>query len=89
MTDCLAPHLPEPQPNHKRLAWLPSRNDPRYRALAWTCHCADVIYELCMAGGQSYLRRTDLTTGNVSETHGMRVREGEALWQTLLQGRAQ
>jgi hypothetical protein len=87
MTDCLAPHLPKPQPNHKQLIWLQTCNDPRYRALAWTCHCADVIYELRAAGGQTYLCRTDLNTGKVLETHRMGMREGHAIWQALLSGR--
>lgn len=88
MTDCLAPHLPPPQPSCVRLVWLSPRNEPRHRALAWTCHCADVAFELCAAGGQTLLRRTDSSTGKICETHRMSMREGEVTWQALLSGRA-
>jgi hypothetical protein len=87
MSECLSPHLPEPQPNHKRLTWFKACKDSRRRTLAWTCHCDVIIHELCVAGGQSFLRRTDLATDQVYETHRMRIRDGDALWQALLQGR--
>lgn len=87
MSDCLSPHLPEPQPNCTRLVWLMARNEPRRRALSWTCHCAGIVYELCAMGGQAFLRRTDPETGKAFETHRMSTREGEATWQALLSGR--
>lgn len=87
MSDCLSPHLPEPEPNHKRLTWFKACKESRRRTLAWTCHCQDVIHELCAAGGQSYLRRTDCAADEVFETHRMLIRDGNALWQALLQGR--
>jgi len=88
MSDCLSPHLPEPEPNHTRLTWFKARKEPRLRTLAWTCHCEVVLHELCTAGGQFFLRRTDLATDEVYDTHRMRIRDGAALWQALLQGRA-
>lgn len=88
MNNCLSPHLPEPQPNHARLTWFTARPEQRRRIIAWTCHCDPVIYELCTAGGQFFLLRTDLAAKEVRETRRMRLREGQAVWQALLQGRA-
>jgi hypothetical protein len=86
MSDCLSPHLPKPQSHCTRLVWLSARDEPRRRTLAWTCHCADVIYELCTTGGQSYLRRIDSETGEIVETHRVNARDGQAMWEALLSG---
>lgn len=88
MTDCLSPHLFPPQPGFRLLTWLQTRNDPRERTLAWTCHCQPVIYELCAAGGQSFLRRTEPATRSITETHRVSTRDGQRLWADLLEGRA-
>lgn len=87
MSDCLSPHLPEPHPGCKRLVWLKARNEPRRRALLWTCHCDDVVYELCATGGQAFLWRTDPATEKGAETHRVSMRQGQAMWQALLEGR--
>lgn len=59
MSDCLSPHFSEPEPNHKRLTWFKAGKDSRRGTLARTCHCDVLLHELCTAGGQSFLRRTD------------------------------
>ncbi|KAB8197661.1 hypothetical protein FH608_003770 [Nonomuraea phyllanthi] len=73
-------------PNWTKLVWIDARNDPRRKTLDWTCHCAEVVYELCAAGGQTYLRRTDTGTGMIDETHRMSPRAGYATWHALLTG---
>jgi hypothetical protein len=88
VNDCLAPHLPEPQPICTRLVWLTARNEPRRRTRLWTCHCDDAIHELCATGGQAFLRRTDPGSGKAFETHRMSTRKGDATWQALLSGLA-
>jgi hypothetical protein len=83
----LSPHLPEPEPNHERLTWFKASKESRRRTLAWTCHGDVIFHELCAAGGQSFLRRTDLATDEFYETHRIRIRDGDALWLALLEGR--
>ncbi|GAA3645262.1 hypothetical protein GCM10022224_004810 [Nonomuraea antimicrobica] len=82
----MSPHLPDPEPDHTRLTWFKARKEPRRRTLAWTCHCDVVVHELCTAGGQAFLRRTDLATEEVYETHRMSTRAGCAMWHALLSG---
>lgn len=87
-TVCLATHLP-PFQGGKELAWHESRRSARVRVVAWTCHeHRRTWYELCEAGGVSFIRRMtgDEMTPKVSETHAWRRVEAQAMWIALLSG---
>ena len=87
MKRCLAPHVGPLQAGHVLLAWIDPRDDGRRRVIAWTCDCRSVVYELCSAGGQSYLRRTVQGARlDVTETPRTRASEAHDLWAELLTG---
>ncbi len=90
MKDCVSPHVPVRQSDCERLAWFPHTGGDRVRALAWTCECRSVIYELCESGGRTFLRRIVQRSGRpeVSETHRMRADESRAVWAAILTGMA-
>lgn len=88
MKRCLAPHVGPLQAGRVSLTWINPRDDGRRRVIAWTCDCRSVVYELCSAGGQSYLRRTvQGAHPEVTETPRTRASEAHDLWVALLTGR--
>ncbi|MFF0243544.1 hypothetical protein [Streptosporangium sandarakinum] len=88
MSECLAPHVGPLQAGHVLLTWITARRDERCRVIAWTCHCRSVVYELCSAGGQSYLRRTvQGPRPDVTETARTNASTARELWAALLTGR--
>ncbi|GLW23631.1 hypothetical protein Mame01_36740 [Microbispora amethystogenes] len=59
---CLSPHWEMRQKDHVKLVWHePFEGVRRSRALAWTCDCRAVVYELLQAGGQAFIRKTTQT----------------------------
>ncbi|GHE49484.1 hypothetical protein GCM10017673_58600 [Streptosporangium violaceochromogenes] len=89
MSGCLSSHLPVPQSNPAPLTWIRPRSGERCRVIDWTCGCRSVVYELCSAGGQFFIRRT-VQGANRTVAETSRGREGETrkLWTALLTGRA-
>jgi hypothetical protein len=84
-----------PRPECRKLEWVEQYSGARFatvRVRAQTCTadtCSRVVYELCHAGGQAFLRRR--TRGGrpvVRETPPMRTAEAEQAWQDVLYGRA-
>ncbi len=71
--------------------WLPIERRPdRVRVVAYTCECRSLVFEHCMAGGQSFIRRYDRSTPspNIMESPRMRVVDAMALWRQLMNGEA-
>lgn len=73
-----------------RLVWREtSKIKERARVVAWSCHCRSAVYELCRAGGQSYIRRTDYDEKGetVYETYRWSFIKASEVWAALLEGR--
>lgn len=88
---CLSPHVAPPHKNCMRLRWhLPFKGVDRVRVLLWTCPCKAVVYELCQAGGQVFIRRTlQHEDGSaVHETFRWSLSEACKVWSALLTGQA-
>ncbi|MFG6200834.1 hypothetical protein [Nonomuraea sp. JJY05] len=74
-----------------QLAWRkPSKAEERARVVAWSCHCRTIVYELCRAAGQSYIRRTEYDDNgeSVFETYRWSFKEAAEVWAALLEGQA-
>ncbi|GIH47421.1 hypothetical protein SAMN05421833_11780 [Microbispora rosea] len=87
--ECLSPHWEMRQKDHVKLVWhKPFEGVERVRALAWTCDCRAVVYELLQAGGQAFIRKTTQTepTPKVKETHRWPIEEARRVWHALLLG---
>ncbi|GGO07800.1 hypothetical protein GCM10010116_15710 [Microbispora rosea subsp. aerata] len=89
-TWCPGLHLPPEQPGCVRLEWLPeTRRTAHVRVVRHTCgDCQAVTYELCVAGGLMFIRRTDRTkrTPQVHETERLITCRARAMWRDLLLG---
>lgn len=85
---CLSPHVAMPQKSCMRLRWHPPfEGVNRVRVLSWTCPCKAVIYELCQAGGQTFIRRTlQEERPEVHETYRWSLSEALKVWTGLLAG---
>jgi hypothetical protein len=87
---CSAFHLPPFTGGGEPLAWHTSHRFARIRVVAWTCFEHRVTwYELCTAGGLSFIRRTsgDADSPKVAQTHAWPYEHGRAVWDLLLTGR--
>ncbi|GAB3144437.1 hypothetical protein [Microbispora hainanensis] len=60
------------------------------RVLAWTCDCLAMVYELCQAGGQGFIRRTlqNEDAPEIRETHRWPLGQAREIWAALLTGMA-
>ncbi|MEV8635243.1 hypothetical protein AB0395_26655 [Streptosporangium sp. NPDC051023] len=88
---CSAPHPLPLQDGHRTLIWRPLYRFERARVTAWTCYEHRITsYELCEAGGVSFIRRTVVSKGRriVSETDAWSCGEARVIWAALLAGRA-
>ena len=82
---------PSPQQDHMQLVWHPPFcGVSRVRVLAWTCECRATFYELCQAGGQSFIRRTLQCEPQheIKETFRWPLRQAHGVWASLLCGEA-
>jgi hypothetical protein len=73
------------------LGWgPPNHRFDRIRVSKHTCWCRATSYELCHAGGLSFIRRTHRLDGRVvvHDTPPVLAREAEELWTLLLAGEA-
>lgn len=73
------------------LAWHGSRRFGRVRVVAWTCHEHRVtFYELCDAGGLSFIRKTVQDKGKVTVFHSDAWSPAQArvVWIRVLAGLA-
>ncbi|WP_055483446.1 hypothetical protein [Sphaerimonospora mesophila] len=71
--------------------WLePQRRCARVRVREHTCECRARIYELCQAGGLSFVRRTDRTPKGpqVMETEWLPAARARELWHKIITGHA-
>ncbi len=88
---CLLSHPLPLQDGHRILIWRPLYRFERARVMAWTCSEHRITsYELCEAGGVSFIRRTVVNKGRriVSETEAWSCEEARVVWAALLAGRA-
>ncbi|WP_133306102.1 hypothetical protein [Microbispora triticiradicis] len=88
---CLSPHVPDRrQPGCTKLAWFEPWGGARVRVVAWTCDCLAIVYELCQAGGQGFIRRTlqNEDAPEIRETHRWAIPQARDVWAALLTGRA-
>lgn len=88
--ECLSPHLPRLLPDGRRLPWIYPWGARNTRVITWTCDCMAMVYELCQAGGQGFIRRTlqDESRPEVRETHRWQLHEAHEIWALMLTGRA-
>jgi hypothetical protein len=81
------PHVAPPQDNHERLAWAsPTARSGRVRVRHHTCNRCAPCYELCVAAGLAFIRRS--ADGVIHETTWMTATETERIWASLLRGAA-
>ncbi|MEV0350668.1 hypothetical protein AB0H88_33205 [Nonomuraea sp. NPDC050680] len=67
--DFHGPHFGPPQADHVKLTWYEATYRARWiRVVSPSCECNRTLYELCAAGGQGFVRRTDRTEGTTHET---------------------
>ncbi|MFC0864465.1 hypothetical protein ACFHYQ_19420 [Sphaerimonospora cavernae] len=81
----------EPQEGYERVNWRKSvPRAPRVRVRRHTCDCKAIVYELCQAGGLSFIRRFSRSGGKtlITESDWVRVPEAEHLWLKVLMGTA-
>ncbi|MEV0312046.1 hypothetical protein [Nonomuraea fuscirosea] len=81
-------HVQPLQPDHAQVAWYePHRRVPRIRVSVHTCGCQATVYELCAAGGQAFVRRTDRETKTVHETAWMATAAARRIFELILSGK--
>ncbi|RVX38059.1 hypothetical protein EDD27_0349 [Nonomuraea polychroma] len=88
---CLGIHVPEPRPNRTVLRWAPVQPTAgRVRVRAYTCDCQPTFYELCQAGGQLFIRRTQRLGARVlvDESEPFRYAKALIMWTKLMEGLA-
>ncbi|MFC4062389.1 hypothetical protein ACFOWE_29160 [Planomonospora corallina] len=86
---CPSLHLPPARDGHQALDWYGSARFGRVRVVAWTCHAHRVaFYELCEAGGLSFIRRTVDQNGRrvVAYSDAWPCRKGREMWTALVCG---
>ncbi|MBT2234267.1 hypothetical protein [Nonomuraea sp. NEAU-A123] len=84
-------HLAAPRGNITLVDWYPWQPTSAVtRVRAYTCDCAPVVYELCVAGGHTYIRRCDWSTypTSVMESERMTDRHAQDLWMRIMSGEA-
>lgn len=87
--ECLSPHVAMIQNGCARLSWhSPFPGVERVRVLAWTCSCKAMVYELCQAGGRTFIRRVLQREGQpeIRETYRWSPNEAQQVWSNLLSG---
>ncbi|WP_285778015.1 hypothetical protein [Microtetraspora sp. NBRC 13810] len=87
----MSPHVSLARRDHMRLVWQePYHGVERVRVLLWTCDCRATVYELCQAGGQTFLRRTLRfeKERQVHETYRWTFAQAYEIWVALLCGAA-
>lgn len=83
------PHATAAQDHADPVDWEPSvKRTDRIRVREHTCTCRSPIFELCTAGGLSFVRRlTDDDTATV-ESSRVSARVARDLWERILNGQA-
>lgn len=83
-------HLAVPQENVLQVAWQDVvRRCDRIRVHEHTCSCMPPMYELCAAGGLSFIRRLSWDgRPRVVQTEWMSARAARQLWMQILTGYA-
>lgn len=86
-------HVAPLQKQHELIAWVPQRGRAeRVRIKEHTCECRATFYELCYAGGLSFIRRTHRDQVSrvlaVHESSWVLTRETADLWLRVLLGSA-
>ncbi|MFI6294939.1 hypothetical protein ACIBEJ_25340 [Nonomuraea sp. NPDC050790] len=89
LDECLSPHVAAKQRGSGRLRWYAL--DPygrRVRVADWTCACQATVYELCLAGGRAFIRRTvqGEPVARMHETDWGSLGETRETWAALLAG---
>ena len=83
--------MPALRPEHVTLRWYPDLGrTPNVRVQASTCHCKRTVYELCIAGGLTFIRRWERgeEQDQVAETERLRDALTQETWDLILTGRA-
>jgi len=87
--DFHGPHVEPPIVGHVKLTWHdPTPRTPRIRVILHTCECRETTYELCAAGGQAFVRRTDRKEQTVHETSWTLTATAVRLFAQILRGEA-
>jgi hypothetical protein len=83
-------HPAPTQAGYERVDWRePLPRATRVRVRQHTCDCRPLAYELCQAGGLSFVRRIYQTDGIVTvESEWLRAALAEQLWSKILLGQA-
>lgn len=84
-------HPAPPKPNASLVDWSPCRtNNLRARVRAHTCDCSPIVYELCVANGLTYVRRSDWSTypTSVMESERLIDHRAQELWSQIMRGEA-
>ncbi|MBF8185431.1 DUF397 domain-containing protein [Nonomuraea sp. K274] len=82
------PHSGSPQPGCVEIIWYePSRRVRRIRVVAHSCECRQILFELCAAGGQGFVRRTDRAGPTTYESAWMLTAAARSLYDRILRGR--
>ncbi len=89
LDECLSPHVAAMRRGSGRLRWYAV--DPyarRVRVVDWTCACRATVYELCVAGGRAFVRRTvqGEPVAQVHETDWASLGQTREIWGALLAG---
>jgi hypothetical protein len=80
-------HLAPLQDDHEQLAWAsPTARSSRIRVRHHTCNRCAPRYELCVAAGLAFIRRS--ADGETHETAWTTAAETERIWASLLRGAA-
>lgn len=80
-------HTAPLQDDHERLAWAsPTARCERVRVRRHTCNRCAPRYELCVAAGLAFVRRS--VDGVIHETAWTAAAETEQVWASLLRGTA-
>jgi hypothetical protein len=80
-------HVAPPQDGHELLAWAnPTARCCRIRVRHHTCNRCTPRYELCVAGGLAFIRRS--ADGETHETVWTTTAEAERVWAAMLRGEA-
>lgn len=89
ISDFHGPHAEPPQDGCTKISWYePTRRVRRIRVVAHSCECPDLLFELCAAGGQGFMRRMDRAEGTTSETAWMLTAVARDLYGRILRGEA-
>ena len=87
----MAHHLVPAAPGCVSLTWNRARRFGRVRVAAWTCHEHRVtFYELCDAGGLSFIRKTvqDGNRSAVLHSEAWSPAQARVVWIRILAGLA-